>query len=60
MGKSKENIKVGVNVDTTELKTAIDLTRKLKFELIEVNKQIKKLGLTKRAARKFIKNWRNG
>ena len=59
---NKENIEVGFNVDTTELKQAVDLTRKLKFELIEVNKQfekLKKLGLTKREMKKIFKNWRN-
>ena len=59
MGKNKGNIEVGVNVDTTELKETINLVRKLKFEVIEVNKQFKKLGLPKREVKKFIKNWRN-
>lgn len=57
---NKENIEVGFNVDTTELKQAVDLTRKLKFELIEVNKQfekLKKLGLTKREMKKIFKKW---
>lgn len=60
MGKNKGNIEVGVNVDTNELKQAVDLARKLKFELIEVNKQlnkISKLGLTKREMKKIFKKW---
>lgn len=59
---NKENISVGVNVDTTELKQALDLMKKLKFEMIEVNKQlekIKKLGLSKRQMKKIFKKWRN-
>ena len=55
---NKENISVGVNVDTTELKQALDLMKKLKFEMIEVNKQlekIKKLGLSKRQMKKIFK-----
>lgn len=57
---NKENISVGVNVDTTELKQALDLMKKLKFEMIEVNKQlekIKKLGLSKRQMKKIFKKW---
>lgn len=60
MYKKKENIEVGVNVDTTELKQALDLMKKLKFEMIEVNKQlekIKKLGLSKRQMKKIFKKW---
>lgn len=60
MYKKKENIEVGVNVDTTEIKQALDLIKKLKFEMIEVNKQlekIKKLGLSKRQMKKIFKKW---
>ena len=54
------NIKVGIDVDTTELKQTLDLTRKLKYELSEVNKQLKnisKLGATKRQLKKLFKKW---
>lgn len=55
----RSNLEFGINVDTTELKNTLDLTRKLKYELIEVNKQLKniyKLGVSKRNFKKILKN----
>lgn len=54
------NIKIGIDVDTIELQKTIDLTRKLKYELNEVNKRLKsiyKLGITKRDLKKIFKKW---
>ena len=54
----KNNIEVGINVDKTDLIRTIDLIRKLKYELSEVNKQLKnihKLGVSKRDLRKWLK-----
>lgn len=51
------------NIDPTKLRAImneIDLIRKLKFELIEVEKQlnkIKKLGFSKREMKKIFKKW---
>lgn len=59
---NNKNIEVGVSVDTTEVREATYLIKKLKHELIEVNKQfdkLKKLGLTKREMKKIFKKWRN-
>ena len=56
----KHNIELGIEVDTLELQRTLDLTRKLKFELCEVNKQLKniyKLGVTKRDLKKIFKKW---
>lgn len=53
-----QNIKIGVNVDTIELQRTLELSKKLKHELIEVNKQLKniyKLGVSKRTLKKILK-----
>ena len=56
-----KNLKLGVEVDKTELKEALDLAKKLKFELREVEKQLKKiskLGVSKRQLKQIFKNWK--
>ena len=55
----KNNFDVGINVDKTDLHRTLDLVRKLKHELIEVEKQmnkIYKLGISKRNFRKILKD----
>ena len=58
--KKIDNIKIGVDVDKRELERTLELAKKLKYELIEINKQLKtiyKLGITKRQFKKVIKEW---
>ncbi len=60
MQKVDNNIKISVRADTSDLLRILELSKKLKFELIEINKQLKninKLGITKRQLKKFIKEW---
>lgn len=56
----ENNIKVGINVDKTELKETLDLVRKLKYELFEVNKALKsicKLGISKRRLKTILRDY---
>lgn len=46
----KNNVKIDVEVDTTELKDAITLIRRLKHEVVELKKQ----GLSRRVINKII------
>lgn len=46
----RNSIKVDVEVDTTELKDAITLIRRLKYEVVELRKQ----GLSRRVINKII------
>ncbi len=58
--KKIDNIKFGVDIDKRELERTLELAKKLKYELIEINKQLKiiyKLGITKRQLKQVIKEW---
>lgn len=46
----RNSVKVDVEVDTTELKDAITLIRRLKYEIVELKKQ----GLSRRVINKII------
>lgn len=46
----RNSVKVDVEVDTTELKDAITLIRRLKYEVVELKKQ----GLSRRVINKII------
>lgn len=46
----RNSVKVDVEVDTTELKDAITLIRRLKYEVVELRKQ----GLSRRVINKII------
>ena len=46
----RNSVKVDVEVDTTELKNAITLIRRLKYEVVELRKQ----GLSRRVINKII------
>lgn len=46
----RNSVKMDVEVDTTELKDAITLIRRLKYEIVELKKQ----GLSRRVINKII------
>ena len=58
--RNKDKLSVSVECDYRDLERVLELTEKLKFELIEIEKQLKKigkLGITKRQLKQAFKKW---